>query len=126
MTRTTTSRRHLGLVAALAIVLISPHQSLGASDVPSTPQPGQVTRNDTAGFAQAPIHLDAAQRQVIGLTFGRVERGPVEKVIRTVGRFDYDERKVAEVTLKVSGYIQDLYVDFTGQPVKKGDPLFSI
>ena len=26
----------------------------------------------------------------------------------------------------MSGYIQDLYVDYTGQPVKKGDPLFSI
>src|SRR5437867_1276951 len=118
MTRTTTSRRHLRLIAALTIVL--------AADASSTPQQGQVTGGDTAGFAQAPIHLDAAQRQVIGLTFGRVERGPVEKVIRTVGRFDYDERKVAEVTLKVSGYIQDLYVDFTGQPVKKGDPLFSL
>ena len=111
MTRTTTSRHHLGLVAALGIVLMSAVQATGA---------------DTAGFAQAPIHLDAAQRQVIGLTFGRVERRPAEKVIRTVGRFDYDERKVAEVTLKVSGYIQDLFVDYTGQPVKKGDALFSI
>ena len=126
MTRITTSRRHLGLVVALTIVLMSLIQSSEASDAASTPQPGQVTGDDTAGFAQAPIHLDAAQRQVIGLTFGRVERRPVEKVIRTVGRFDYDERKVAEVTLKVSGYIQDLYVDYTGQPVKKGDPLFSI
>src|SRR5438876_114733 len=63
---------------------------------------------ETAGFALAPIRLDATQRQEIGLTYGVVERRAVEHVIRTVGRFDYDERKMAEVTLKVGGYIQDL------------------
>lgn len=84
------------------------------------------TTPETAGFAQAPIRLDATQRQAIGLTYGMAERRPMEKVIRTVGRLDYDERKVAEVTLKVSGYIQDLFVDYTGKPVRQGDPLFSI
>src|SRR4029077_4551082 len=81
---------------------------------------------ETAGFAEAPIHLDQAQRQMIGLTYGVAERKPVEKVIHTVGRFDYDERKLAEIVLKVSGYIQDVFVDYTGKSVKKGDPLFSI
>src|SRR6266478_5421117 len=121
-----TWRLRLRLVAALGIVLMSPLRSWGASDTSSTTQQGQATGDEPPGFTQAPIHLDGAQRQVMGLTFGRVEQRPTEKVIRTVGRFDYDERKVAEVTLKVSGYIQDLFVDYTGQPVKKDDPLFSI
>ena len=43
-----------------------------------------------------------------------------------MGRLDYDERKLAEVTLKVEGYIGDLFVDYTGKPVRKGDPLFTI
>ena len=60
------------------------------------------------------------------VTYGVAERKPVEKVIHTVGRFDYDERKLAQVVLKVSGYIQDMFVDYTGKSVKKGDPLFSI
>ncbi len=123
---TPTSRCRLKLVAALAIAVAGPPRPSYAGDVPAAPQHDQAAGGGTAGFAQAPIHLDGAQRQVIGLTFGRVERRPVEKVIHTVGRIDYDERKVAEVTLKVSGYIQDLYVDYTGQPVKKGDPLFTI
>jgi len=123
---TTTTRRGLALAAALATVVMHPIRSSEGADAARTPQQGPAGGDETAGFTQAPIHLDAAQRQVIGLTFGRVERRPVEKVIRTVGRVDYDERKVAEVTLKVSGYIQDLYVDYTGQPVKKGDPLFTI
>jgi len=126
MTRIPTWRLRLRLFAALGIVLVSPLRSWGASDTSSTTQQGQATGDEPPGFTQAPIHLDGAQRHVMGLTFGRVEQRPTEKVIRTVGRFDYDERKVAEVTLKVSGYIQDLFVDYTGQPVKKGDALFSI
>jgi Cu(I)/Ag(I) efflux system membrane fusion protein len=39
---------------------------------------------------------------------------------------EYDERKLAEVTLKIAGWIQDLYVDATGQLVRKGQPLFTI
>jgi len=65
--------------------------------------------------ARVPIRLDPGQRQAIGVTYGRVERRPVERTIRTVGRFDYDERKLAEVTLKVGGWIQELFVDYTGQ-----------
>ena len=79
-----------------------------------------------AGSEHVAIRLDPAQRQAIGLTYGVVERRPVEKVIRTVGRFDYDERKLAEVTLKVGGWIQDLFADYTGKPVRRGDPLFSL
>jgi Cu(I)/Ag(I) efflux system membrane fusion protein len=75
---------------------------------------------------RAPIRLDAAQRQRIGLTFGMVERRPVDKHIETVGRLDYDERKLAEVTLRVGGYIEELFADFTGKPVRRGDPLFSL
>src|SRR5712692_2769368 len=126
MERIPTWRLRLRLFAALGIVLMSPLRSWEASDTPSTTQQGQATGDEPPGYSQAPIRLDGAQRQVMGLTFGRVEQRPTEKIIRTVGRFDYDERKVAEVTLKVSGYIQDLFVDYTGQPVKKGDALFSI
>jgi membrane fusion protein, copper/silver efflux system len=113
-----TTRVPLGLsLLLLSITLVGAHAE--QSETPDT-QPA------TAGFAEAPIHLDQAQRQMIGLTYGVAERKPVEKVIHTVGRFDYDERKLAEVVLKVSGYIQDVFVDYTGKAVKKGDPLFSI
>ena len=75
---------------------------------------------------RASIQLDARQRQATGLRFGTAERRSIEKTIRTVGRFDYDERRLAAVTLKVSGYVEKLYVDYTGKAVRKGDPLFTI
>jgi Cu(I)/Ag(I) efflux system membrane fusion protein len=75
---------------------------------------------------RAAIRLDARERQLAGLTYGTAERRSLEKIIRTVGRFDVDERKLTAVTLKVGGYVEDLFVDYTGKPVRKGDPLFSI
>jgi Cu(I)/Ag(I) efflux system membrane fusion protein len=43
-----------------------------------------------------------------------------------VGIVKYDERKLADVSLKVKGWIRGLKVDATGQPVKKGDVLFHL
>lgn len=82
--------------------------------------------DEPTALSRAPIRLDAAQQQAIGLTWGTVERRPVEKLIRTVGRLDFDERKLAQVTLKVSGYIEELYANYTGQALRKGDPLFTL
>ena len=55
-----------------------------------------------------------------------MERRPLTTIIRMVGRVAYDERKLAEVTLKIAGWIQDLYADYTGKLVKKGEPLFTL
>jgi Cu(I)/Ag(I) efflux system membrane fusion protein len=85
-----------------------------------------VAATDSSDPSRAPIRLDAKQRQTIGLTYGTAERRAIEKVIRTVGRFETDERKITEVNLKVGGYIEKLLVDYAGKPVRKGEPLFSI
>jgi Cu(I)/Ag(I) efflux system membrane fusion protein len=81
---------------------------------------------DAGDSSRATIRLDAKQRQIAGLTYGTAERRALDKVIRTVGRFDVDERKFAAVTLKVGGYVDKLFVDYTGKPVRRGEPLFSI
>ncbi len=62
----------------------------------------------------------------MGSRIGTVEMRPLEKVIRTVGRVDYDERKIVTVTPKFGGWIEDLYVDFTGKFVRQGEPLLTI
>jgi len=45
------------------------------------------------------------------------------KEIFTVGRIDYDERRLAYITARISGRIERLFVDFNGAKVKKDDPL---
>jgi Cu(I)/Ag(I) efflux system membrane fusion protein len=50
----------------------------------------------------------------------------LEKIIRTVGKIEYDERKLTTVNTKVEGWIEKLYVNFTGIYVKKGERLADI
>jgi len=44
---------------------------------------------------------------------------PLQKVIRTIGKMEADERNLATVNAKIEGWIEKLYVDVTGSYVKK-------
>jgi Cu(I)/Ag(I) efflux system membrane fusion protein len=66
------------------------------------------------------------KQQLIGVKTMLVEKRPMESVIRAVGRVDYDEQRIAHVNLRVSGWVEDLFVDYTGQVVQKGQPLFTL
>src|SRR3972149_286672 len=72
------------------------------------------------------VQISPERQQLIGVKIGKVEMRPLEKIIRTVGRVDYDERKVHMVSPKIGGWIEDLYVDFTGRFVRQGEPLLTI
>jgi len=54
------------------------------------------------------------------------KRKPLVKYIRTFGNITYDERLIYTVNTKFNGWIEKLYVDFVGETVKKGQPLFGI
>ena len=51
---------------------------------------------------------------------------PMNKTLRTVGRVEYDERKLTTVNIKVEGWIEKLYADYTGKYVSKGAPFADI
>jgi Cu(I)/Ag(I) efflux system membrane fusion protein len=76
--------------------------------------------------APGTVQISPEKQQLIGVKFGTVEMRPLEKVIRTVGRVDYDEKRIVTVSPKIGGWIEDLYVDFTGRFVSKGEPLLTI
>jgi Cu(I)/Ag(I) efflux system membrane fusion protein len=65
-------------------------------------------------------------QQRIGVTLGKVKNAPLEVKIRTVGIVRPDETKMTNVQLKTEGWVEALFVNYTGQRVKKGDPLLSI
>ncbi|MBI3757771.1 MAG: efflux RND transporter periplasmic adaptor subunit [Deltaproteobacteria bacterium] len=81
---------------------------------------------DGAPTTQATIRLSPAQRQLIGVTSATVEQTTLKKTIRAVARVDFDERRLADVTFKIGGWIQDLFVDYTGRRVRKGEPLLTL
>lgn len=72
------------------------------------------------------IVVPAVRRQEIGVRTGKVVRAPLAIPIRAVGHVNYDETQLADVSLKVEGWIGKLHVNETGQYVKKGDPLFTV
>jgi Cu(I)/Ag(I) efflux system membrane fusion protein len=76
--------------------------------------------------APGTVQISPERQQLIGVKFGVVEMRPLEKVIRTVGRVDYDEKRIVTVSPKIGGWIEDLYVDFTGRFVQQGEPLLTI
>lgn len=64
--------------------------------------------------------------QSIGVRFGVAERRSLERTIRTVGRVDIDERRLAHVNIKIEGWIDELYVNYTGEQVTQGQLLFTV
>jgi Cu(I)/Ag(I) efflux system membrane fusion protein len=76
--------------------------------------------------APGTVQISPERQQLIGVKFGTVEMRPLEKVIRTVGRVDYDEKRLVTVSPKIGGWIEDLFVDFTGRFVRKGESLLTI
>jgi Cu(I)/Ag(I) efflux system membrane fusion protein len=72
------------------------------------------------------IRVEEARRQRIGVKTARVELAPMDLSIRALGRVTYDEKALVDITLKLDGYIHELRVSATGEPVKKGDVLFTL
>ena len=70
------------------------------------------------------ITIDPVTMQNMDLRTGPVTRGPLRRVVRTVGVVDFDETALTDVTTKFKGWVEKLYVDSTGQQVHRGDPLF--
>jgi len=96
----------------------------------------QTPRKDSMGMDMVPVYegeeetqtitVDPATVQKMGVRTAVVTKGPLRRVIRTIGTIDYNETALADVTTKFRGWIEKLYVDSTGKQVHKGEPLFDI
>jgi len=72
------------------------------------------------------VRIDATVVQNIGVRTTEVKRTTLSRHIRTIGRIAYDEQRVARLHPKYDGWVEKLFVDRTGERVKKGDMLLSI
>ncbi|MBN1609130.1 MAG: efflux RND transporter periplasmic adaptor subunit [Polyangiaceae bacterium] len=80
---------------------------------------------DPAKFS-GEVTIDPTVSQNIGVRVEQVEEGSQAGSIRTVGTVTYDETLLGDVNVKVSGWIEKLYVDYLGAPVRRGQPLFEL
>lgn len=76
---------------------------------------------DAKGIAINPVMV-----QDTGVRTEEVSTRTLRRVIRAAGSIAYDERNVYDINLKFTGWVDFLYVDFTGQAVRRGDPLMDI
>ena len=73
-----------------------------------------------------PVQLSEGEARTIGVTFATVERKALDRRVRTVGNVEYDETRLTTVNPKIEGWVERLYVDFTGAPVRAGAPLMEV
>lgn len=90
----------------------------GMAAQPANPQQSEVP--------MAPIQLSPQRMQSIGLQLGQVEYEPVNDEIRFYGNVQANERRLAYVQTRFAGWIRKVYVDATGDFVRKGQPLFTV
>lgn len=72
---------------------------------------------------QPAVEIPEDKQHMIGVKIVEIGVTELRKVIRTVGRIDYDERNSATINAKFEGWIEKLHIDYTGRYVKKGEPL---
>ena len=83
-----------------------------------------VYANDVASEGLVKISLDKVQK--LGVKSEQVSSRVLSKTVSAVGQFQVDERRQQTVTTKFEGYIEKLYVNATGQPVVRGQPLMEV
>lgn len=86
-----------------------------AMDKRAAPVPGRVA-----------IALSPEKQQLIGLTFAPVERRTLTRTVRTAALVEHDETRYAKIAPRFAGWVRTLHVNFTGAPVEKGQPLFTV
>src|SRR5438093_13473062 len=147
ITNETQSRTLLigGVIAALIVGVVGGYFAahVGMADMAGvttgkggvSAPPGRVGEKESMegmpmkGMAPAPpgtIVIPAATRQLIGVRTATVSYAPLAQEIRAVGTVEYDERKLTKVNLRVSGWIEQVFINAIGQSVRAGQPLLTL
>jgi membrane fusion protein, copper/silver efflux system len=72
------------------------------------------------------VQLTAEMVTSLGVTTVEAELAPLSRNIRTNGNVAYDETRLTTIAPKFAGFVERLHVNFTGQSVRRGQPLLEI
>lgn len=97
-----------------------------APDCGMTLVPKYADEQNMAKMPSGTVSISPEKQVLAGVRTAVVERKPLVRDIRTTAQIVADETRIAHVHVKVAGYIDKVYVDFVGQLVKKGQPLFTL
>jgi membrane fusion protein, copper/silver efflux system len=94
---------------------------MGEMEGRSAGRGGGSADTDTAGV---PVNRAAAAR--LGITFARAATRPIAAGTRAVGTLTYAEPRREYVNARVMGWVEKLFADYEGKPVRKGEPLLAL
>ncbi len=113
------------VVAAVGVVAVRTYASEVSAARAAVAGRGGMKMSAKADSAR-PVRLSRRAADLIGVTYATVRREPLPERLVTTGTVAYDETRLATVSPKISGWVEKLYVDFTGAPVKAGQPLMEV
>jgi RND family efflux transporter MFP subunit len=81
-----------------------------------------------AGASMPPgaLRVPIERQQLVGVKFATADWTDSTRTLRTVGTVAYDETRVAKVHPRIEGWVERVFVNFTGDFVKAGQPLLTI
>jgi membrane fusion protein, copper/silver efflux system len=99
------------------------------------PDTSPVPKKDSMGMDYIPVYADEQDDpNTVKVSLDKVQRSgvrtekvgalPLSRTVRGIGTIQHDESLLWIVTARSDGYIEDLFVNKTGQHVRKGEPLF--
>ncbi|MCP9468639.1 MAG: efflux RND transporter periplasmic adaptor subunit [Nitrospira sp.] len=101
------------------------HEMEGMQMEGTKPMEGMESIPGMSGAPSEAVAVPAVARQLIGVRSATAAQATLVEEIRTVGTVGYDERGFTQVTLKITGWVREVFVDSIGRPVRKGEPLFT-
>jgi Cu(I)/Ag(I) efflux system membrane fusion protein len=126
--------RHL--VAVLMVTAACGGPEAQPADDPTSMTPEEHARMQAGGtqgevdssgaMVREDVHLTADQERSLGVSYTTVRRESLIRTIRTVAQVIAPEPNIADVTPKISGFVETMYVNATGESVRKGQPLLSL
>lgn len=72
------------------------------------------------------VRIDPVTTQSIGVRTATVEQRLLSRDVRTVGRVDYDEQRITRLHPKTEGWVEELFIETTGQTIKTDEILLSV
>ena len=124
------------------LVMLNPKQSerkiLFYRNPMGLPDTSPVPKKDSMGMDYIPVYEgdEPSAGKTIKVSLDRIQRSGVRtetveprvlvRSVRGVGSIAIDESRQTVVTMRSDGYVEELFVDKTGQTVQAGQPLFRI
>jgi multidrug efflux pump subunit AcrA (membrane-fusion protein) len=96
-----------------------PHAGMPGMEAP-------VGGDHPAAASGGAVYISPTRQQLIGVRTAAIGHRELSTTIRTVGTLAYDETRVARIHTKVSGWVEEVFVDYVGRQVQRGESLLTV